>query len=159
MKILVDSLPDSREECVLRDSCPEYDICSDPNNCLRLTCVKHKIYLDEKDIIKETIKKLKIMPDLSGHNYIIKAVLIIRECEDRLYIMDVYKAIAVCFGCSYKAVERDIRTAIYRSHYHFDEEAKKLWKSICGTDERVNNNSFLRCLSDYIGLKMSGLIE
>ena len=159
MKILVDSLPDSREDCVFRDSCPEYDICSDTSSCLRLTSVRYKVHLEEKDVIKETIKKLKIMPDLSGHNYIIKAVLIMRECENRLYIMDVYKAIATCFDCSYKAVERDIRTAINKAFYSFDDEAKHLWQNICGTEEKVQNNSFLRCLCDYIGLRMSGLVE
>ena len=159
MRILVDSLPERKEECIFRDSCPEYDICSDPENCLRLTSVKFKIHLGAEDVTKDIIKKLKIMPDLNGHDYIIRAIVIMRGYEKRLAAVDIYKQIADYYDTNWKAVERDIRTAISRAYFNFDDDAKKLYQNICGTDKKIQNSSFLRCLSDFISLKMSGLIE
>lgn len=159
MRILVDSLPERKEECIFRDSCPEYDICHDPENCLRLTSVKFKVHLDEKDVTKNIIKKLKIMPDLIGHDYIIRAIAIMKESDRPPGIMRIYERVGDYFGCSWKSVERDIRTAINKAHLNFDDEATELWRNICGTNDKVQNNSFLKCLCDYVGLKMSGLIE
>lgn len=159
MKILVDSLPDTRDECIFRDSCPEYDICHDPENCLRLTSVKFKVHLGAEDVTKDIIKKLKIMPDLNGHDYIIRAVVIMREHEKRLGAIDIYEKVASYYDTNWKAVERDIRTSISRAYFNFDEDAKKLYQSICGTDKKVQSSSFLRCLFDFVSLKMSGLVE
>lgn len=159
MKILVDSLPETREECVFRESCPEYDICHDPENCLKLTSVKFKVHLGAEDVTKDIIKKLKIMPDLSGHDYIIRAVIIIREHEKRLGAISIYEQVANYYDINWKAVERDIRTSINKAYFNFDDEAKRLYQSICGTDQKISNNSFLRCLSDFVSLKMSGFIE
>ena len=68
-----------------------------------------------KNKVKELFKKLGIRPNVKGYYYLIEAILLIAESEERLTMGDVYQKIAFKHNDTYSKVERAMRYAIQKN--------------------------------------------
>ena len=121
MKIFVNEFPRTKEECLLKRICPNYEFCMDTNECNFLTLHSNSLIEDKKQMsTKEKVEKILLEElgarvDLKGFIYCSKTLAYLEEhnCDQSDKFTALLYDIAQELGTTYIRLERSLRHFIY----------------------------------------------
>lgn len=111
---------------------------------------------DKEETVRSMLRALGISGKHMGYRCLAEAIRLIAKNPDQLYTKELYPAVGEAVGCSWRQVERDIRTAIESA---WECRDSMIWQEFfphrMGLKNKPTNSTFISSLGQLLSKTLS----